>query len=562
MMNQNKADAMKPLSETANPLLVLLFSLAVAVLLFFFLTSGIPLMQLGLIRDWGPGKKKYLAAAREAVLGLGLLLVFLRWKLPQVFESLWTTRFFRFVLSLPLKTVLWALFFFATIVFSWVSCLRHLALESRAFDLGIFVQAVWTTLHGHFLFSSLKGDICLLGDHVSPLLAVLAVPYAFWSDPRLLLVLQAAATAACVFPLAAFVEKKFLDKRTALIFVLMYLFFTPTRAALHEDFHPEVLVKPFFFLAFIWLEEGRHRLFLLALALILSAKENLAGVTFAFGLYAVLFKKERSLGWFVMIFSLAYLFFAIHWIVPHFSGQPYLYRGFYDHLAKNGPAGFWGLLTDGARWEYVLKVYGPFLFLPFFDPPVLLLTLPVLLQNLLADNPVLRSFNYHYMTGLSPFLKIATATALFKFRLRFSWVRRYFHWICAGLLWAFLLQSGAPEYFYGWESAKKITPRTRMIREQLAAIPPERRVLTHNNLIPQTANRMGLYQFDYRGEPTKTNDALRYKADVVVLDKEFWEPSTRPMKDEIPPLRAAGYAVAFEKDGFLILHRPTSSTSD
>ncbi len=527
--------------------------IAAGVALFFFLTSGIPLMQLGLMRDWGPGKKKYLNAARWAIAGLGLLLVFLRWKLPWVFESLWLTRAARWVLRLPLgftAAVLFILYFFSL---SWVVCLRQMALETRAFDMGIFSQAVWTTLHGHFIFSSLKGDICLLGDHVSPLLAALVIPYAIWSDPRVLLILQAMAAAGCIFPLVRLVEAQFEDKKTALVFALMYFFYMPTRAAVHEDFHPEVLIKPVLFFAFLWLEQGRRRLFLFALAVILSAKENMAGVTFAFGFYALVFKKERGMGMAVMAISAAYLVFCVRWLVPHLSGQTYLYGGFYAHLAQNGTAGIGALLADKERWEYVLKVYGPFLLLPFFDFPTLLLTLPVLFQNLLSVNPVVRSFGYHYTTGQTAFLFIGTMTALFKIRSRYAWAKKYFDVLLAVLLWVSLLRAGAPEYFYGWQSAKNVTPRTQMIRKKLAAIPAEERVLTHNNLIPQLANRMGVYQFNYNPTSTKSGDALKYRADAVILDRNFMEPGTGGLETGVRDLKAAGYRLDFEKDGFYIL---------
>ncbi len=557
MKNANSLTKGQPFEEGgAVPAFVLiLISTAAAVALFFFFTAGIPLIQAGLLADFGEGKKRYVKAARLSVLLLGTGLMLLRWKCPRIFDRLWLVRAARRTLSFPLGTNIAVLFFIYGLTLSAVSVLRHAALETRAFDLGIFAQAVWTTLHGSFLYSSIKEGICLMGDHVSPLLALLTAPYAVWPDPRTLLILQAFAAAACLFPLAQFVEEKFLDKKTALVFALMYFFFMPTRAAVHEDFHPEVLVEPLMIWAFLWLERGRMKLFLLALAVILAAKENMSGIVFAFGVYAGVFKKKRLLGLALAVFSVAYLFFCTRWLVPHLSGKPYLYTGFYSHLAGADAAGLMGMLADPERWEYLLKVYLPFLYLPFLDPPTLLLTLPVLVQNLLSRNGVARSFNYHYMTGLTPFLFISSAAALLHLRTRFAGVRKHFDIFLAVLLWTAMLRAGAPEYFYGWESARHITARTAMIRSEMAKIPGTAVLLTHNNLVPQAVNRFGVYQFDYAPLPAKAQAAVKRKAGYVAMDARFWEPDTPPLESEKRALLAGGYRVIFEKDDFLILQK-------
>lgn len=548
-----------------NNILVWVAGAAAAIFLFFFFTAGIPFIQAGFWETFGESKKQYVKIARLSIAGLGLLLVFLRWKTPAIFERLWLVRFVRYAAALPLPVSLTILFILYGVTMSSVSILRHLALETRAFDLGIFAQAVWTTLHGDFLFSSIKENICLMGDHVSPLLAVLALPYALWPDPRLLLVLQAFAAGACLYPLTQIIQNRFAQntasspllpfeqvRQVILVFAVMYFFFMPTRAAVHEDFHPEVLVEPLMLFAFLWLERGKGFLFLAALAIVLSAKENMSGLVFAFGLYALLFKKRRILGLVLMVFSVGYLIFCTRWVVPALSGEPYLYAGSYQHLAGGGAAGIMSMLSDGERWEYLFKVYLPFFYLPFLHPPTLLLTLPVLTQNLLSRNGVTRSFNYHYLTGLTPFLFVSSVYALAFLRERFSFIRKHFQMVLWILLSMGLIRAGAPEYFYGWQSVQRITERTQMIRDQMSRIPQEAVLLTHNNLIPQAVNRKFIYQFDYNSNPTKTQAAVDRKAAVVVMDETLWEPGTRPFTEEAASLQQAGYKPEFARDGFHI----------
>ncbi len=529
-------------------------NMTVVVLLFFFLTAGIPLIQLGILQNFGEGKKQYLKISRLAVMALGVLLPFLRWKLPAFFERLWAVCGLKRLQNLPqgkMVFIFWAVYSAAMIA----ACgFRHLALETRAFDLGIFAQALWNTTQGHFLESSLKGGICLLGDHFSPLLVLLAPLYRLWPAPESLLVVQPLISALCFFPLAQLALKISGNRKTVLVFCLIYFFYMPTRAALHEDFHPEVLVEPLMLWAFLWLAEGRKALFCLALALILAAKENMAGVTFMLGFYAFFFKKERGVGAFWMIFSPLYLWLCVHVFIPSLSGQPYLYSGFYRELAQGGVPALWGILKDSDRWEYLVKVFGPVLFLPLFDFPSLLLTLPVLFQNLLSENATVRSMNYHYMTGLTPFVLLATLLGLEKIQ-RLEWLRKRATFLLMGLLFSALLQSGAPEYFYGWQSASRVSARTRMIRAEMGKIPGDAVLVTHNSLIPQAINRRQVYQFDYNDTTSKTDMALRERADYVVFDAHFWEAGTAAPEIEKKKLLTKGYGIQFENDGFVLFKK-------
>ena len=538
--------------RTKDSLTVAIFSCLITAAVFVFLTAGIPLIQLGVISDFGESKKYYVKAASSALLIIGILLGFFRWKFPLLFQRLWLIRWGQSLSNRPFQANLWILWFVYAVLLTAAGLFHHEALETRAFDLGIFAQALWNTTQGHFLFSSLKGDICLLGDHFSPLLVLLVPFYKLWPDPRVLLVIQPLISAGCLFPLAKIAASRFEDRRVVWVFCLIYFFYMPTRAALHEDFHPEVLVEPLMFWAFLWLEQKRKFLFALSLVLILCAKENMAGIVFMFGFYAFFFKHEKLPGMFWMLFAPFYLTFCTQWMIPFLSHQPYLYGGFYDSLFQNGTS-LWTLLADGERWGYLFKAFAPVLFLSWLDLPSLTLTLPVLAQNLLSDNSVVRSFNYHYTTGLTPFVFISAILGLKRVHSDRRIPPKVFSILVLGLLMMGLLRSGAPEYFYVWQSASRVNERTRMIRMQMSRIASDASVLTHNNLAPQAAQRRELYQFDHNGTPTKTELALKYHADYIVMDERHWEPGTRPMALEKEEMLHSGYVQDYEEDGFLIL---------
>lgn len=167
----------------------------------------------------------------------------------------------------------------------------------------------------------------------------------------------------------------------------------------------------------------------------------------------------------------------------------------------------------------------------------------------------MRSFAYHYTTGMSIFLFVSTIYG-FKALMQKNWLRQKMYLLAFALLFASLLRSGPSEYFYFYDSLSHKTPRRDHIRQKLAQIPDDVSVLSHNNFIPQIINRKEIYQFDYRGRPTKAESAKELNVDYVILDREFMEPATLDILSSVAELTAAGYALEYGQDGFYILKKP------
>ncbi len=70
------------------------------------------------------------------------------------------------------------------------SIARHNAFNSKTYDLGLHAQVWWNTSQGRLFAGSVEVDN-YLGDHVSPIILLLAPLYRLWPDARLLLALQA-----------------------------------------------------------------------------------------------------------------------------------------------------------------------------------------------------------------------------------------------------------------------------------------------------------------------------------------------------------------------------------
>ncbi len=484
-----------------------------------------------------------------------LLLIY--WKARRLFLNLSIIRIVQTISEKHLRTCAFTAFILYGSVSTFAGFARHAAIETRAFDLGIFAQAVWNTLHGHFLFSSLKENICLLGDHISPILVLIAPVYALWQDPRTLLIIQAFSMAACLLFITKIACRHTQDKFIAFCFLLIYFFLISPRSTLREDFHPEVLAEPLLMLAFLSLERGKIFLFIFASLIAAAAKENIWGIIFMLAFYSALIKKHRLPGIILMIISPAIFLLSVKTLIPHLSGKPYLYEGFYLHLFKN-PDALLTILKSGETWEYILKIFSPFSFLSFLSPSTLFLTFPILIQNLLSNNPVFRSLNYHYTTGLIPF---AAISAIYGFQnlskvLHFDQSKRRV--FASLILMLSIILSGHSEYYFIWQSRSHINDHKTMILSKLRNIGSDLTVLTHNNFAAQLANRKHLYQFEYNDQPTKNESALTRKADLVVFDESFWEPGTLSAVKTLEDLTSSGYKIDFNQDGFYILRKNPS----
>lgn len=175
------------------------------------------------------------------------------------------------------------------------------------FDLGIFDQGVRGYAHFGLPVSSLKSyhhefppGFSLLGDHFSPVLALLAPLYWIWDDPRSLIIGQALLFAVGV-PLIrritahcfAAAEPK-TARRAADLAGLVYALGWPLLVASRVGFHEVAFAVP---LTLLMLERGLARKYgtvVLSAVLLCCTKEDLGLMVGAYGLVLLLRTRVRT----------------------------------------------------------------------------------------------------------------------------------------------------------------------------------------------------------------------------------------------------------------------------
>ena len=316
----------------------------------------------------------------------------------------------------------------ACVAVIWVATVllrRDDGLGTPAYDQAYFQQLVWNLDHGHG-FTSSFGANSFLGLHFSPVLVVPAALELFWTDPRMLSVINAvsialAAPAAFLLLRAAFAPSRrgvYLAAELASV-----LPFTPTiQEAARAGFHTEIIALPAALVAG-WAGLTRRRLLMwVAAAIALGAKEDQVYTIAVIGwLIAARGPSPMRRHGFLLVAA------AVIWgaavfvvIMPALRGGATVDTVFYYQWLGSGPAALlapirepaavWNQLANPAGWTAAGVLIASCAFLPLLRPRWMLLILPPLIANMLSRHDPQPALQLQY--GLLLVVPAVVATAM------------------------------------------------------------------------------------------------------------------------------------------------------
>ncbi len=298
-------------------------------------------------------------------------------------------------------------------IFSFITVTRHLTLLTHALDLGYYVQLTWNLARGRGPLVSLP-EMNAWGDHLSPIMYLLAP--LFWVAPGAvaLLVVQAVALAVGALAVFGIAARRLGDERPAAVFALLYLVNPSLHGINVRDFHAAALVIPLLLAAIYFAERDSPSLFTLAVVLALGTREDATIPVVGLGVWLAVAKRRWLWGGVTAVAAVALLVVDTRWLIPYLRGAPYPHLGRYAHLGRSVPEIVAALLlhpfrTLGALWSWPRLSYlgfllGPLVLLPLLAPAELLALLPALLENLLGQDPVLFYHRTQYQSFVLPFL--------------------------------------------------------------------------------------------------------------------------------------------------------------
>jgi uncharacterized membrane protein len=311
--------------------------------------------------------------------------------------------------------LLWLLVLGFGAMLAWLGIARHLAYNTRMSDLGLMSQAIWSATQGRpLIMTSEFGHFSRLGGHVELIYFLLAVPYAFWPDPRTLIILQAALYALGALPVAWMTQRRVDHPFAVLGMALVYLLYPMAQTSVLWDIHGDTLAMPLLLFAFDALDRRAWLSYGIFLALSLASKFYVALPVAILGACLLLWSDKRRAGAFTLAAGIGYGLLAFFVIRPtfatHASGVEEVAGSYINYY-------FGELATVGEtlipRILHGLVVFGPAAVLVWRGWPWLLPGLPIAAATLISTGPgPAYDSRYHHYALVVPFLMLAMIEAL------------------------------------------------------------------------------------------------------------------------------------------------------
>ncbi|MFH8898252.1 DUF2079 domain-containing protein [Streptomyces coeruleorubidus] len=292
-----------------------------------------------------------------------------------------------------------------------VSVGRYRHMTTLSWDLGIFEQVVRAYAHLRAPVSDLKGPgFAILGDHFSPVTALLAPAYRLFPSPVTLLIAQAALFALSAVPVTR-AAARLLGRRRGLALGLAYGLSWGVQRAVDFDFHEICFAVPLIAFSLEALLADRRRAALCwALPLVL-VKEDL-GLTLAAIALVVAWRARGSsprtvpYAFGAAVIGMAAALLVLTVVIPSFNTA-----GTYDYWNKVSESGspVDGLGTKLRTLAWLLI---PTTGLLALRSPLLLVALPTLGWRFLSGDDHYWGTDWHYSAVLMPVVFLALADAL------------------------------------------------------------------------------------------------------------------------------------------------------
>lgn len=408
------------------------------------------------------------------------------------------------------KYLLLGVLIFFFISFAFYSIFKHIKLESNAYDLGIFTQAMYKFAHLNFSENTVRAIENLWGDH----LHLILVPFSFlmliYPKAETLLIIQAGIVCLGGFFLYLIARDVLKSKIAAIFIVGAYLFSVGIQKAVDYDFHEITLMPAFLFLTFYLMLKKNWKWYFLSLILLLACKEDVAILVLFLGLYQIIFKKNWKVGGATVLISGLWFVIATKIIIPHLSAAGFIYFE-YSILGATPKEAIVSLLTNPlhalyAMYNHPFKVntvwsfLSSFAFLPLLSPATLFLAIPTMGEVMWNDS-IYRWQGFHYGASTAPVLAIATIFGIYNFVFVFSKYidkKKTIEFLALFvLICSFIVSQNDRTVFERlMEPSFYKIPRAYFdIKEIGKNIPQDAQLATMTNIVPQFAARNYIYGY-------------------------------------------------------------------
>lgn len=439
-------------------------------------------------------------------------------------------------------------------LYAMLSVMGHRQLRTSGFDLGIFVQQISSYAELHAPTSNLLGTgYNTLGDHFSPITALLAPVYRVFPSAETLLVAQAVLFAAAAIPLTRWAVREF-STVVGVVVAVAYGLSWGVQAALNFDFHEIAFAMPLLAMSMVSLGQRKWLPALLWALPLVFVKEDMGLTVAVIGALVAFWTvgRNRLLGLLTIVWGLGWLVLAVKVIIPLLSSNDSYGQGSKMPPLGSGIADTAHGFVDGdsrAATAFLLLAVTAFAAL---RSPLLLVAVPTVAWRFLSDNSNFWKPIFHYNAILMVVVFAALVDAVARSRrhgqLSLRGQRTIFTAVAAVALVALpflpMARLVTPD---GW----RIDPQAVETAEVARMIPDDETIAASNNLVPQFVATHDVSVFPQRSTDTTTPDWIV----VDRADPAGWPTDAKGDAKAVDAALASGYVVRSEAHGIEVLQR-------
>jgi uncharacterized membrane protein len=458
------------------------------------------------------------------------------------------------------------------LIFSFLTILRYHAFKTRAWDLGIFTQSLWTTLntdrflyHTCELFVNPSGSF--FGVHFSPILFLVLPLYWLVTTPETLLVLQSFILALAAIPIYKLAKENAGGRVVGLVFAFTYLMYPATQFVNSYDFHVQAFLPLFFAYTIYYITKQNWLGYFSFMLLSLMVEEHAAWITFAIGVYIAwkyrtqvipAIKRKRYakrklvlIPLITMLISIVWYWFTLWQRNTFFPTNPealgeFLGSSNFSILGAKDPIeipllvilrplnAIQALAYDGhIKLLYLALLFGPLAFFSFKAPSLLIPSLPWFGFSFLSQTAAHHAIGHQYDTYVVSFVFAAAIFGLGKNFLKKSTLKDISgsvkKIIVFSLIFFVIVNPLSPliTVLFPDYTSIYVGQHEQLLNEVVNMVPSNASILTQDNIFPQVSHRVDAYVVPNRFLDSGIRDlAIRFvyqtmdKVEYILLDSK------------------------------------------
>jgi len=453
------------------------------------------------------------------------------------------------------------------LVFSYYTLLKHYTFNSYAWDLGIFNQALYTTLyHGKLLFSTaelfMHPSGSYLATHFSPILFTLLPLYALYPSAESLLIIKSFILALGALPLYYLTKEILGDRKSAFTLAVVYLLHPAVQGSNWFDFQQQIFMPILLFSSVYFMIRERWKSYFVTTAFLLMISEHATLAVLALSAYYLLTSNVREIPRLMktlkitretsMIITLLMCLFSfciseyVKGLFPIRSEFVEMYRGLgaYRILGFKGESlillPIYILLNPSKAlaalsYDYTMKIiyivllFGPLAFIPF-GSKITIITFALLLPFLVSNYPAYYKIGAHYPLYIIGHIFLAAIDALSK-RTKKDINETLKIIMISSLI---LIISTSPispmsnplmETKILWYPVTATTTIVNIeieeLHQMLSMIPKNASILTQNNIFPHISSRINAYVLPPSSITQEQREILKDYVNYLINESEY-----------------------------------------